>query len=412
MTISKRGDKMTKTIALLGAFDTKGKEYAFVKDCIESHGLKTFLINVGVLDQPDITPDVDNMQVAQAGGGDIAELQQQQDRGKAMSVMSAGIAKLLPQLYSQEKFDGILALGGTGGTSVACSGMRELPLGVPKVMVSTIAGSDVSAYVGVKDIVMVPSIVDVSGINKISREVFAKASVIICGMVQAEVPQGDDKPLIAASMFGNTTPAVEHAKSILEGNGYEVLVFHCTGTGGKTMESLIEAGLISGVLDLTTTEWADELVGGVFAAGPTRLEAAAKQGVPAIVTPACLDMVNFWAPDTVPAKFEKRTFYPHNPNVTLMRTTVEECHRLGEIMAEKLNQSTGPVTVLIPQNGWSMIDAPGQPFWLPEADAVFAQTLKEHLRDDITVIEIDCNVNDEAFSTRCANELLANLKKA
>lgn len=402
---------MACTIALLGAFDTKGKEYAFVKECIESQGFNTFLIDVGILDQPALMPDVENRRVAQAGGGDIIQLRQKKDRGQAMVVMSRGIAELLPELHSQGKFDAVLALGGTGGTSVACSGMRQLPLGVPKVMVSTIAGGDVSVYVGVKDIVMVPSIVDVSGINKISRDVFAKAAGIICGMVKTIVPKGDDKPLIAASMFGNTTPAVENAKSILEKQGYEVLVFHCTGTGGRTMESLIEAGLIEGVLDLTTTEWADELVGGVFSAGPNRLLAAARSGVPAIVTPACLDMVNFWAPETVPAKFKNRIFYPHNPNVTLMRTTVDECRQLGRVIAEKLNQSKAAVTVLIPQKGWSMIDAPGGPFWMPEADAAFAISLKENIRNNISVIEMDCNVNDKAFSTRCADELLSNMQK-
>jgi uncharacterized protein (UPF0261 family) len=288
--------------------------------------------------------------------------------------------------------------------------MRALPLGVPKVMVSTVAGTDVSGYVGVKDIVMIPSIVDVSGINKISREVFARAAGAICGMVQTDVPPGEDKPLVTASMFGNTTPVVEAAKAMVEAAGYEVLVFHCTGTGGRTMESLIEAGLISGVLDITTTEWADELVGGVFSAGPTRLEAAAKMGVPAIVVPGCVDMVNFWAPETIPDKFTGRKFYPHNPNVTLMRTDVDESRRLGEIIAEKLNMSKGPVTVLIPLKGVSMIDAHGGPFWWPEADQALNDALKRNLRPDIPVIEMDNNINDPEFAARCAETLLASMK--
>jgi uncharacterized protein (UPF0261 family) len=400
---------MKPTIALLGAFDTKGEEYAFVKKCIEDQGLNTYLIDVGIRDQTVLQPDVESGRVADAGGSSIAELRTLMDRGRAMAVMSQGIGELLPKLYSQGAFQGILAMGGTGGTSVACAGMRALPLGIPKVMVSTVAGGDVSAYVGIQDIVMVPSIVDVSGINKISREVFAKAAGMICGMVKTPVPLGNDKPLIVASMFGNTTPAVEHARSILEARGYEVIVFHCTGTGGRTMESLIDAGKVSGVLDLTTTEWADELVGGIFSAGTGRLEAAARRGVPAIVTPACLDMVNFGAPETVPARFQNRTFYHHNPNVTLMRTSVDECRQLGQLMAEKLNTSVGPVTVLIPLKGWSMIDAPGKPFWLPEADAAFADALRATLRQDIPVIEMECNVNDPCFSSRCAHELLSNL---
>ena len=397
---------MTKTVALLGALDTKGAEYGFVKQCIEARGHKTLLIDVGVLGDPVIQPDVTRREVAAAGGADLDQLVARQDRGEAVAAMARGVAVLTPKLFDQGRFDGIMALGGGGGTSVACAAMRTLPLGVPKVMVSTVAGTDVSGYVGVKDIVMVPAIVDVSGVNRISREIFAKAAGAVCGMLETDVPTGEDKPLIAASMFGNTTQCVEDAKKILEAAGYEVLVFHATGTGGKTMESLVETGLINGVLDVTTTEWADELVGGVLAAGPTRLEAAARHGVPAIVTPACLDMVNFWAPETIPSQFAGRTFYPHNPNITLMRTTPEECTRLGEILAEKLNASTAAVTVLIPLGGLSVIDSPGGPFWSPEADGALFEALKKNLRSDIPVIEMDANVNDPEFSRACAEQLL------
>ncbi len=401
---------MTKTVALLGALDTKGAEYGFVKQCIEARGIRTLVIDTGVLGEPRIAADVPREAVARAGGAELADLVARQDRGEAVAAMARGAAALVARLYAERRFDGIMALGGGGGTSVACGAMRALPLGVPKVMVSTVAGSDVSGYVGVKDIVMVPSIVDVSGINRISREIFARAAGAICGMLDTEVPAGEDKPLVAASMFGNSTPCVEAAKAILESAGYEVLVFHATGVGGRTMESLIEAGLISGVLDVTTTEWADELVGGVLAAGPTRLEAAARRGVPAIVTPACLDMVNFWAPPTVPPQFQGRRFYPHNPNITLMRTTPEECRRLGEIVAEKLNLSCGPVSVLIPLRGWSMIDSPAGPFWWPEADQAFVEALKAKLRPDIPVFEIDANVNDLEFARRCALALLEGMK--
>ncbi len=401
---------MPRTVALLGAMDTKGVEYGFVAKCIEAAGHRTLLIDVGVLDAPQLKPDITRQQVAAAAGVNLAELISRRDRGEAVAAMSRGAGVLLPQLYQQKAFDGVLALGGTGGTSVACAAMRQLPFGVPKVMVSTCAGSDVSAYVGVKDIVMIPSIVDVAGINRISREVFARAAGAVCGMCEATVPAGEDRPLIAASMFGNSTPAVTTARQILEAAGYEVLVFHCTGTGGKTMESLVESGLVSGVLDITTTEWADEVVGGVFSAGSTRLEAAARHGVPAIVVPGCVDMVNFWAPDTVPAKFAGRKFYPHNPNVTLMRTDIEENRQMGARMAEKLNMSTAPVTVLIPLKGVSMIDAPGGPFWWPQANQACFDTLKKNLRKDINVIEMDNNINDEAFAKKCAEVLLASLK--
>ncbi len=400
---------MAKTIALLGALDTKGAEYGFVKSCIEARGHKTLLIDVGVLEAPVIQPDVPRAEVAAAAGADIDALVAKEDRGEAVAAMSKGAAALLPKLHAEGRFDGVIAMGGSGGTSVACSAMRRLPLGVPKVMVSTTAGTNVSGYVGVSDIVMVPSIVDVAGVNKISREVFARAAGAVCGMVETSVEPGEDKPLIAATMFGNTTPCVEAAKAILEQRGFEVLVFHCTGTGGKTMESLIEAGKIAGVLDITTTEWADEFVGGVFTAGPRRLEAAARNGVPAIVTPGCLDMANFNAPDTVPEKFKDRTFYRHNPNVTLMRTNEEECKGIGRIIAEKLNMSTGPVTVLLPLKGVSMIDLPGKAFYLPEANQALFDSLKSNLRDDIAVIEMDCDVNAPQFSTRSAETLLASM---
>ena len=397
---------MAKTVALLGAFDTKGTEYEFVKQCIESRGFRTLLIDVGVLGPPKIDPDVPRREVARAAGVEPAALVRRKDRGEAVATMSRGAATLVPKLYAERRFHGILALGGGGGTSVACAAMRTLPLGVPKVMVSTVAGTDVSGYVGVKDIVMVPSIVDVSGVNRISREIFARAAGAICGMLDTEVPPGEDKPLVVASMFGNTTVCVEAAKAIIEEAGYEVLVFHATGTGGRTMESLIETGMVAGVLDVTTTEWADQVVGGVLPGGPNRLDAAARGGVPAIVTPGCLDMVNFWAPDTVPEKFKDRTFYPHNPNITLMRTTPEECRQLGRAIAERLNKSRGPVTVLIPLQGLSVIDAPDGPFWWPEANQALFDTLKENLRKDIPVVELDCNVNDPDFSRQCAETLV------
>ncbi|MHB0957115.1 MAG: Tm-1-like ATP-binding domain-containing protein [Pirellulaceae bacterium] len=396
------------TIALLGALDTKGVEYAFVRACLQQRGHDTLLIDVGVLGIPVIAPDITREEVAAAAGADVATMVAEMDRGRAVANMSRGAAMLIPRLFAAGRLDAIMALGGSGGTSVACAAMRALPVGVPKLMVSTVAGGDVSGYVGVSDIVMVPSIVDVAGINRISREVFSRAAGAICGMVETSVPPGDDRPLIAASMFGNTSVCVDAAKSILEQAGYEVLVFHATGTGGRTMESLIAAGRVAGVLDITTTEWADQLVGGVLAAGPERLEAAARHGVPAVITPACLDMVNFWAPETIPEQFRQRKFYPHNPNVTLMRTTPEECRQLGHILAEKINLSTGPVAVLLPLQGWSMIDAPDGPFWWPEANDALHQALKQRLRPDVRVIELNINVNDSRFS-RCAAETLLEL---
>lgn len=401
---------MPKTIALLGTLDTKGEEYFYVQELIHARGHQTLVIDVGVRKPRGIAPDVSRQEVARAGGSEIESLLEKQDRGAAVATMAAGIAVVLARLFTEGRFDGVLALGGSGGTSIACAGMRVLPYGVPKLMVSTVAGGDVSAYVGVKDIVMMPSIVDISGLNRISREVLARAAGAVCGMAETTAAAAKERPLLAASMFGNTTAAVEKAKSILEDAGYEVLVFHAVGSGGRTMEGLIEAGLIEGVLDITTTELADELVGGVMSAGPSRLEAAAGCGIPAIVTPGCLDMVNFHAPETVPEKFQNRTLYRHNPNVTLLRTDVEENRRLGAIMAGKLNRSTAPVTVLAPRKGFSVIGGPDGPFWLPEADQAFVLSLREGLRKDIDIVEMDCNVNDDEFAERCASTLLAFLR--
>jgi uncharacterized protein (UPF0261 family) len=278
-------------------------------------------------------------------------------------------------------------------------------------MVSTLAASEnVPTYIGVKDVVMMPSVVDVAGLNRISRPIFANATGAICGMVEAKTPSADDKPVIAASMFGNTTDCVNQAKLILEEAGYEVLIFHATGTGGRAMESLIESGLVSGVLDLTTTEWADEFVGGILGAGPTRLEAAARNGVPAVIAPGCLDMVNFGSRDTIPEKFSERLFYEHNPQVTLMRTIPEECADLGRILAEKANLSAGPCSVLIPTQAISVISAPGQPFDDSVADQALFSAIKSNLREDIELKELSLAVNDPEFSRIAAETLLAFLQ--
>jgi uncharacterized protein (UPF0261 family) len=254
-----------------------------------------------------------------------------------------------------------------------------------------------------------PSIVDVSGINRISRGVFQRAAAAVCAMVEAYVDDKSDRPLITATMFGNTTPAVETAREILEKSGYEVVVFPCSGTSGRVMEELIASGYVAGVLDMTTTEWADQLVGGVLAAGEGRMDAAAERGIPQIVVPGCLDMVNFWEQASVPGQFKGRKFYQHNPNITLMRTTVEENGELGRILAAKLNRSTGRAAVFIPLKGLSMIDAPGNAFWWPEADRALFDALKENLREDIPVKELNHNINEPEFATSCVHALLEML---
>ena len=401
-----------KVVAIVGALDTKAQEYAFLKSEIEKRGHETFVINVGVLGEPPFKPDVTAEEVALAGGTPLPELIEKRDRGIAMEVMTRGAAIVSKKYFEAGKFDAMVSMGGGGGTVTGTSAMRVLPVGTPKLMMSTVASGDTSAYVGTTDITMMPAIVDVSGLNQISRRIIANAAGAICGMVESEIEQPvDEKPLIAATMFGNTTRAVDHARSIMEANGYEVLVFHATGTGGRTMEMLTANGYFAGVLDITTTEWADELCGGVLSAGSARLDAAITAGIPQVVTPACIDMCNFWAPETIPAKYKDRKFYHWNPNVTLMRTTPEENFRMGEIFAEKLNKATSPVAVYVPMKGFSEVDAPGQPFWWPEADQAFLEGLQKHLRKDIEVCVLDMNVNDPEFSSAVANRLLEMLKK-
>jgi uncharacterized protein (UPF0261 family) len=397
------------TIAVLGTLDTKGEEHGFVAELIRAHGHTALVIDVGTLEPPKIKADISREEVAKAAGFDLAALVARRDRGEAVTAMSKGAPIILSRLLAEKQIDGVISLGGGGGTSICTSGMRALPIGFPKLMVSTLASGNTAQYVGVKDIVMMPSIVDVAGLNRISRPILTRAAGAICGMVESTVPAATDKPVIVASQFGNTTDCVNLARKLLEAKGYEVLVFHATGTGGRTMESLIETGLVTGVLDITTTEWADELVGGILGAGPTRCEAAAKHGVPAIVTPGCLDMVNFGARETVPAKFAGRRFYQHNPQVTLMRTTSDECKRLGEILAEKVNGSKAPVTVLLPLRGISVISAAGQSFHDPAADAALFASLKANLRKDIPVRELDCNINDALFAEACVDELLKHI---
>lgn len=398
------------TIAVLGTLDTKGHEHAFVAQRIRELGHETLLIDVGTADSPQITPDIRREEVAAAGNIDLQALMARADRGECVSAMSKAVPKLLERLQAEGRIDGVISLGGGGGTAIATAAMRVLPIGFPKLMVSTLASGNTAHYVGTKDITMMPSIVDVAGLNRISRTIFSRAAGAICGMVEATIDSNEDRPLIVASMFGNTTDCVNAAIPVLEEAGYEVLVFHATGAGGRAMESLIESGLVAGVLDITTTEWADELVGGTLSAGPERLDAAGKSGVPAIVTPGCLDMVNFGERESVPEKFTDRTFYIHNPQVTLMRTTASECRELGCVLAGKLNSYSAPVTVLLPRLAVSVISAAGQPFHDPEADAALFDALTDELRDDIEVRSMDCEINDPAFAKACAEALLKNLK--
>ena len=401
-----------KTIAVLGTLDSKGEEHGFIADLIRERGHVPLLIDVGTGGDPTIKPDITRDEVAKAGGIELDALIVRKDRGECVVAMSKAAPALVTQLQAEGKIDGIISLGGGGGTALGTAAMRVLPVGFPKVMVSTLASGNTAHYVGATDISMIPSIVDVAGLNRISKTIFTRAVGSICGMVEMEVeqsPEPDERPLIAASMFGNTTECVDAARALLEKEGYEVLVFHATGTGGKVMEKLIADGMISGVLDITTTEWADELVGGTLSAGPTRLDATGLAKVPAIVTPGCLDMVNFGGRETVPEEFEGRNFYIHNPQVTLMRTSPEECAELGRILAQKVNSYNAPVSVLLPTQAISIISKEGQPFYDIEADEALFSAIRNELSAEIELIEIDAAINDPEFSEACATTLLRNL---
>jgi uncharacterized protein (UPF0261 family) len=399
------------TVVLLGTLDTKGKEYDYLRDRLREHGVDVLLVDAGVF-EPQAEADVPREEVAAAAGAEVAALAEAGDRGAAVDAMGRGAAEVVRRLHEEGRLDGILCVGGSGNSSIAAQAMRALPVGVPKLIVSTLASGDTRPYVGASDVTMTYSVVDISGLNRISERILANAAGAIAGMAKAGVPATDrGRPLIGATMFGVTTPAVTRARERLEELGYEVLVFHATGTGGQSMEALARGGFLAGVLDLTTTELADDLVGGVLSAGPDRLEAAGELGLPQVVSLGALDMVNFGPRETVPEQFEGRNLYIHNPTVTLMRTTPEECAELGRRIARKLSAATGPTALFVPLKGVSMIATEGGPFYDREADEALFAALRTGLKDNaalggnVEYHELDLDVNDPAFADAMANRL-------
>ncbi|MFQ5731954.1 MAG: Tm-1-like ATP-binding domain-containing protein [Planctomycetaceae bacterium] len=404
-------------VYLLATLDTKGPEAAFVRDLLTELGVETRLVDTGCLSEPSVPADVSRAEVFAAAGTSLREMQDLGDRGAAVTKAADDARTLIRTLFDERQVDGVMALGGSAGTTIGTAAMRALPLGVPKVMVSTLASGQTRPYVGGRDIVMLNSVVDISGINRISRAVLSQAACAMAGMVTLKPSPQDgsgherDRPLIAATMFGVTTPCVQHAQTTLDEAGYEVLVFHATGNGGEAMEGLIADGLIAGVLDLTTTELADELVGGVLSAGPTRLTAAGRQGVPQVISVGATDMVNFGPRATVPERFADRRFHVHNANVTLMRTTVEENRRLGGEIARKAAASLGATAILLPLQGVSAIDKLGEPFDDPAARDALFEAIREN-RGGAELLELDLHINDFAFADAAAKTLLEMLGKA
>ncbi len=396
-------------VYVIATLDTKGYEAAYVRDLLVSYGVSALIVDCGSLGKPVISADVSRADVFDAAGTSLDRIQQQADRGHAITMAARGVAQIISRLHGQKQVDGVVGLGGSAGTTIGTSAMRALPIGVPKIMASTLASGQVRPYVGDKDILMLNTIVDISGINRISRLVLGEAARAMAGMVNLckdePNPLQADKPLVAATMFGVTTPCVEQARKILEQAGYEVLVFHATGTGGQAMESLIADGLIVGVLDITTTELADELVGGVLSAGPDRLTAAGRLGIPQVISVGATDMVNFGPVDTVPETFRGRAFYQHNPTVTLMRTTAEENAKLGQEIGRKAAEAKGPTAIFLPLRGVSAIDREGQPFDDPAARAALFESIRKH-HGEVELVEVDSHINDSNFAEAAARKLL------
>ncbi|NUL02603.1 Tm-1-like ATP-binding domain-containing protein [Streptomyces lunaelactis] len=402
-------------VALVGTLDTKGTEYGRLRDHLHRHGIETILIDTGVMGEPVVRPDITHAEVARAAGTDLVHLQGQ-DRGAAVAAMARGATNIALDLYAQGRLHGVLALGGSGGTSMASQVMRALPLGVPKLMVSSMASGNVAPYVGASDLTMMYSVVDIAGVNRISAPLLANAADAMAGMaegfarapraVRAEDLLARGRPLVAASMAGVTTPGVDAARERLTQLGYEVLVFHTSGSGGRSLEALAAQGLFAGVLDLTLSELADDLVGGILTAGPDRLEAAGRAGVPQVVSLGALDMVKFGPLDTLPGEFRDRLVRVHNPSITVIRTTAPECAELGRRIAAKLRTATGPTAVLAPLRGLSTLGISSGPYHDPQADAALVAELCAGLSDsEVELQTFDTHINDPAFGRAAADRL-------
>jgi uncharacterized protein (UPF0261 family) len=395
------------TVVLVGTLDTKGKEYAYLRDRIRERGVEVLLVDAGILGEPLTKPDVTRQEVAAAEGVDVQALADARDRGAAIEAMSRGAAEVVLRLHAEGRFDAIGALGGTGGTALATHVMRRLPVGVPKLMVSTAASGDTSPYFGPVDVTMMHSVVDIAGLNKILTQILVNTAGALVGMATATAPPlGEERPLIVASMFGVTTPCVTVARERLEELGYEVLVFHQIGLGGRSMEEVVKTGVVVGVLDVTTSGLADEIGGGIWPAGPERLEVAGRQGIPQVVSLGALDVIAIGPPEPLPKRFEGRRIYLHNEVLAATRTTPEECRQIGTALARKLNAAKGPTVLFVPLRGLSLLATEGQVFHDPGADEALFSTLRELVdRSRVELHEVDADVNDPEFALAMAERL-------
>jgi uncharacterized protein (UPF0261 family) len=390
--------------------DTKGHELAFVADCLRAAGAEVVTVDVGTKDRPVIEPDISRNQVIDCHPSTAGRLAAmcQDDRGRAIAAMSCALESFIRREFEAGRVAGVIGIGGSGGTALVAPALRALPIGVPKIMVSTLASGNTAPFVGTSDITMMYPVVDVAGLNGVSRRVLGNAAHALAGMVRHAIARVNERPTVGMTMFGVTTPCVAMAREALESAGFECLVFHATGIGGQAMEKLVEAGLIEGVLDVTTTEVADLVVGGTLPCGPARFDAILQSKVPFVLSLGALDMVNFGEPASVPERFRGRRLHQHNPQVTLMRTTPDESRACARWIAAKLNGAVAPFTVLIPEKGVSAIDAPGQPFFDPEADAALFEELESAVKwtANRRLVRMPLHINDPAFARALVDSLL------
>tara|TARA_R110002072_G_scaffold264748_1_gene423622 strand:+ start:127486 stop:128697 length:1212 start_codon:yes stop_codon:yes gene_type:complete len=393
---------------MLGCFDTKGEIFAFLRGCLSEQGAEVITVNIGVMGSTALFPvDVEANTVCEAVEENLSDIRTKNNRGLAMEIMGRGAAIVLKEMYAHNSFDGVIGMGGGSGTYVTLRSMQNLPLGLPKICISTLASKDLSEQIGVKDIVMMPSIVDVAALNSIIKPIIQQAAAAIVAMCEVDIAKTPiSSKRIAISMFGNTSVCVDRCTLLLEAKGYEVMTFHANGVGGKAMESLILEGCFAGVLDITTTELADDLFSGICGAGGQRMEAAGKRGIPQIVVPGCMDMVNFGTQQSVPEKYKGRQLYSWVPTVTLMRTNKKENQVLGEIFANKLNQATGHTAVLFPEKGLSQIDAEGNVFFNPESNQALSKSIQHNLKSEVPFVNLPFHINDLAFADKAVEMLL------
>ncbi len=401
---------MEPSVFAIATMDTKGNELAYVADRLRAAGIDVLTVDVGTMETPTVAPDIDRAGVAvchPSTEGRLAALSRA-DRGQAVAAMGEALEVFLRREYESGRVSGVIGMGGSGGTALITSAMRALPVGLPKLMVSTVASGNVAPYVGSSDITLMYSVVDIAGLNAVSRRVLGNAAHAMAGMVRFPIPTAGDKPTLGMTMFGVTTPCVNAVREALEAHGFDCLVFHATGTGGRSMENLVEAGLIRGVLDITTTEVADEVVGGILPAGPHRFEATLRAKIPFVLSLGALDMVNFGAMESVPEPFRSRRLHAHNTQVTLMRTTIEENRRCARWIASKLNRAEAPFRILIPEGGVSAIDAPGQPFHDPQADAALFDELESAIipAPGRSIRRLPHHINDPVFARALVDEFL------